>query len=85
MLENTLAHVAGQEQAIRRLGRQSREKPQLSRSEVLRFVNNDMVERLRGRCASASARAGEDVRPRRVTFGRQRFAHRWNTGHKRAR
>ena len=46
MLENPLAHVARQEQAICLRGRQSGEEPQLRRGEVLGFVDDDMVERL---------------------------------------
>ena len=46
MLENALSHVARQEQAIRLCRRQSREEPQFGGREVLRFVNDDMVEGL---------------------------------------
>ena len=76
MLENTLSHVARQEQAIRLRGRQSGEEPQLRRRKILRLVDDDMVERLAWSPRQRVRQAGEDVRPGRVAFGRQRFAHR---------
>lgn len=72
MLEDALAGVAGQEQAIRSAGRKRREEPQLRRREVLRLVDDDMIERP-GR--SAFERLGENgkhVRPRRVALGLKR-------------
>ena len=56
MLKNALSHVARQEQAIRLCRRQGRKEPQFGGREVLGFVNDDMVERLGGRRASASAK-----------------------------
>jgi hypothetical protein len=45
MLENPLADVAGQEQSIRFGRRQRCESSQLRRREILRLVNDHMIER----------------------------------------
>ena len=46
MLENALPNVARQEQAIRLRRRQGREKPKLRGRKILRFIDDDVVERL---------------------------------------
>ena len=76
MLENTLADVAGQEQAVR-FGRcQRREKPQLRRRKILRLVDDDMIEWLGGPAFKSFREAGENVRPGRIAFRRQRLMDR---------
>ena len=48
MLENALPDIAREEQAIRLRRRQGREEPQLRRGQILRFIDDDMVEWLAG-------------------------------------
>ena len=76
MLENTLPDVARQEQAIRLRGRQDGEEPKLRRREILRLVDDDVLERLTLAARKRVRQATEDIRPGHVAFGRQRFAHR---------
>ena len=46
MLKDALAHVAGQKQRVRAGGRQRRKEAQFGGGEVLRLIEDDVVEGL---------------------------------------
>jgi hypothetical protein len=76
MLENALADVAGQKQAVSCGRRQRREKPQLRRSQILRLVDDYMIERLGGARRERGRQDGENIGPGGVTLRRQRLSNR---------
>jgi hypothetical protein len=60
--------------------RQRREKPQLRRRKILRLVDDDMIEWLGGPAFKSFREAGENVRPGRIAFRRQRLMDRREYG-----
>ena len=66
MLENTLADVAGQEQAIRFGRRRRGEEPQPGRRQILRFVDDDVIKWFCRATLKGFRQAEKDVRPSRM-------------------
>ncbi len=63
LLEDALAEIAGEEEAVVARGRDCREQSQLGDAEVLRFVDDDMREWFCRFVGKVPRHRGEDARP----------------------